>query len=428
MMLRGRHRGLLASRLAPYLAILLSVSAGCGSFRPADPSRLNSSVSIYADEVWPPRYAETLVPDNAEVRSMRRTFGNLTRDGFEFFGRGPVRANDLGSFGVGRVARVEVPNPPLPGINHDWAAMYWAVTSTLAPEDLADLVSEQGPDVHVGTTTRLTVGRLFKPARGVRARGLVVHQTGITGYKVEQTMLRNLRRRGWAVLVITPPANIMDREEILVGRRMLAIGEGEEIATIDEAGRVLAALVDDRFAEWGYACEALLLAIEQEYPEIPQRPGVLMGLSLGAIVLPATAARLGDRFDAAVLIAGGSNFLEIVRTSSLGRGGVRLTVDGEPATPEQWGELVEAYLKHSRLDPHNAARVLRSMPVLMLHATMDRIVDAERGQELFERLGRPDLLAYPLGHLGISWLLPMFGPRVADWLDLHAPASTGDGG
>lgn len=419
---RGRHRG--PAVLLSIIAILL---AGCGSFRPADPTRLSPEAQAYADDIWPARYAETLLPDNAEVRSMRRTFGQLTRDGFEFFGRGPARATDMGAFGVGRVAKVELPPPP-PGVRHDWSAMYWAVTSTLAPEALADLVSEQGPDVHVGTTTRLTVGRLYEPARGQAARGLIVHQTGITGFKVEKTMIRTLRLRGWAVLVIAPPANIMDREDVLIGRRTIDIGEGGDFASIDEAGEALAAIVDDRFAEWAYACEALLLAIEQEHPEIPQRPGVLMGLSLGAIVLPATAARLHDRFDAAVLIAGGSNFLEIVRTSALGRGGVRVLIDGRRPTEGEWDELVASYLAHSRLDPHNAAPLLRSTPVLMLHATMDRIVDASRGEELFERLGRPDLVAYPLGHLGISWLLPMFGPRVADWLEVHAPASAGEGG
>src|SRR5690606_33160586 len=132
------------------------------------------------------------------------------------------------------------------------------------------------------------------------------------------------------------------------------------------------------------------------WPDIPQRPRVVVSSSLGAIATPALARGLGDResrpaFDAAVLIGAGGDLLSVSRRSGIFRG-PRL-IKARSTAWSAWNHadavrtLIDAYRKASRLDPLSAADALRATPTLMVQATLDDIVPPATGDALWRALG-----------------------------------------
>jgi predicted esterase len=246
-------------------------------------------------------------------------------------------------------------------------------------------------------------------------RGLVVHLSSFGGAKFEQPVIDQFVAAGWAVLRVASPSLRPVR-----GAPDVSIETDEEF---DPAARTLAKHVDDRLAEHAYAVEAALAYLAERLPEVPSQPAVLMGFSAGALVAPAVAARLPERFDAAVLVCGGANLLDIAQRSELTDGGVKVRWGRGRGTPADVQRLNGLYLAYSRLDPYHTAAYLGTTPVLHVHGIADGIVPADCGDLLYERLNRPERIEFPLGHKGVFFLLPSQGGRLLAWVNRTVAAS-----
>lgn len=258
--------------------------------------------------------------------------------------------------------------------------------------------------------------RLYEPARA--ARGLAVELGG------NRFVRAALLKRGWAVLSSSAPGRYRARYA----------GETPQHLAFDSAttsvGNSLAARFDDELADWAYSLEAVLAELNEVRPEIPQRPLAMLGFSVGALGLPACAARLGDGVDAAVLVAGGADLFEIARTTAkeqmrlqwpddLNSSGAGRS-DREPLAVAQ---MHEAYRAAAQLDPLRTAAALRGTPVLVVHATFDVVVPAKMGDELHRLLGEPPRTVLPLGHRWLlRWGMRLYAGRVARWVEWQTAA------
>jgi hypothetical protein len=250
--------------------------------------------------------------------------------------------------------------------------------------------------------------RLLPPGEASQSRGLAVHMRSLIGNKYEDAVIARLRARGWWVL-----------EASVIG--MLSAGVTVEVPSLDEKGLRSAAHAAAEFADLilgrrAYGVEAALEYLATARPEVPMDPIVAVGFSAGALGLPTAVARSLERFDAAVLIAGGVNLLEISQRSVLTDGGVRIAWPGTP-TPSQVRRLLEFYIEASDLDPYHTAAYLCSIPVLQLHGMFDRVVPSSTGDALYTQLGRPERWSFPGGHGMVFWLLPQHAYEIADWLE-----------
>ncbi len=308
-------------------------------------------------------------------------------------------------------------------------------------------------------------------------RGVVVRMTALAGNEYERKVVEEFERRGWAVVHIetrtsarpypTPAMIARAREveaEIAEVRRQLrekydtsgdrsaeslsrsyaasrndpltarqaalitelsrlragqfewpADGSGSELA------RTIASAIDDTLAENAYAAEAALRYLASNRPDVPVRPLVVVGFSAGAIATPTVVARLDARpegpVDAAVLIGGGVNALDIALRSELVKRSIPVMRDGKEMPREALLVLRDPYLQASRLDPYHTAMLLRGRPVLQAHGRADTWVPASSGELLYERLGRPDQLVMSGGHELLFYFLPDKAEFIADWVE-----------
>lgn len=250
--------------------------------------------------------------------------------------------------------------------------------------------------------------RLVPPKQGVPTAGTIVHMPGLGSMQYEQPVLDELTARGWWIVRIATP-RVWWFED-----RTYEITSEEEIEPL---GGQIGRLVDDLLAEPAYAAEASLDYLSRYRADIPTRPVVLLGMSAGALMMPAVAARLGDRVDAMVLIGAGANLLKISQESELTDGGIKITwAPGiDQAAAKQ--RLYSAYLEHAKLDPYTAGAAVRDVPTLLMLANFDGIVPANCGRLLWERMGRPERYTTPFGHELLFWQLSMHTGRIADWID-----------
>lgn len=190
-----------------------------------------------------------------------------------------------------------------------------------------------------------------------------------------------------------------------------------------DLARAIASRLDEVFAENAYAAEAALEYLAANRPDIPQHPLVVVGFRAGAIATPTVVARLNQRplpdpkVDAAVLIGGGANALDIVLRSEFVTRSVPVLRDGKEMPRERLLLLRDQYLAASRLDPYHTAPLLRGRPILQAHATSDTWVPKSSGELLYELLGRPDQLVMSGGHELLFYFLPEKAEFIADWVD-----------
>ena len=255
--------------------------------------------------------------------------------------------------------------------------------------------------------------------------GTIVLIPGMLGtpQPIIEGMVRYWRNRGYAVLrMLSHPSRFTERVEV-------SVGPGEERA----AGERLASVYDQRTAECAYAADAGLTHVLARRPHLADKPVVLVGMSGGAMVLPTVYAYAPERYDAAVLIAGGLNFLRISALSNYADWIDAIVLDWDPEddastgrpTPERLEQLSNAYLAASRLDATHTAGELADIPVLMLHATKDKAVPSETGDALWRLLGTPERWVFPVGHELIFIMLPTQGERLTDWIDAAIGAADG---
>jgi len=129
------------------------------------------------------------------------------------------------------------------------------------------------------------------------------------------------------------------------------------------------------------------------------------------------AARLGDDIQAAVLIAGGANLLEISMDSDLSNGGIRFNWGRGRGGAKDKKALLQAYLNHSRLDPYRTATTLADKPVLQYWGQWDKWVPANSGKLLTQRLNSPDMVTVRGGHCVLFFLLPNQSNRITEWVN-----------
>ncbi len=196
-------------------------------------------------------------------------------------------------------------------------------------------------------------------------------------------------------------------------------GKGDEIASR------AAHAADQRVAECAYATDAALDHVFAQREDMRERPVVLMGMSGGAMALPSVYAYAPERYDAAVLIAGGANFLRIMIESNYKSWIDAILVDFDPSSeylgkpePGVVDTLASLYLEHAKLDAYHSAPLLleHKLPTLVLHAKNDQAVPASSGDLLYERLGKPERWAYPFGHEVIFATLPTQIPKIETWV------------
>jgi fermentation-respiration switch protein FrsA (DUF1100 family) len=264
------------------------------------------------------------------------------------------------------------------------------------------------------------------PADGVAAsRGIVVLLPGMFGTPepVVDGLERSLRAAGWAVLRLRAhPSRFTERLAV-------AIEDGAE----PDAAELFAREMGERATSCAVAVrDALDHVLAAEHPELTGRPIVLLGMSGGAIALPTVHALDPDRYAAAVLIAGGVNYLRIDLESSYASwidaididwtpGDVSDDAERQPVPPGRGARLSEAYLAAAPLDGYHTAPLLSGKPVLMVHGGADRAVPAASGDLLWERAGRPERWILPVGHELLFISLPTQVSRIISWLDRQVP-------
>lgn len=256
----------------------------------------------------------------------------------------------------------------------------------------------------------------FYDASTEETKGTIVLIPGMLGtpQPIIEGLVRYWRNSGYAVLrFLSHPSRFTERVEV-------PIREGMEA----EAGRRLAEIYDERTAECAYAADAALNYLFSRRKPLADKPVVLVGMSGGAMVLPSVYSYAPERYHAAVLIAGGVNFLKISAMSNYAEWIDAITLDWAPdqpgtgrPTPERLERLSNAYQAASRLDATHTAPELAAIPVLVLHATRDRAVPSELGEALWRLLGTPERWVFNVGHELIFIMLPMQSGRLTSWID-----------
>lgn len=256
---------------------------------------------------------------------------------------------------------------------------------------------------------------LFEPLTSagtpnLNPRGLAVYLHSIGPERYERPVVRGLREQGWAVLVAGSRPEFFEEED----RDRLSSRERDP----SRIAWYIARAADERLAIAAYAIEGAREYLAQERPDIPQSPMIGVGMSAGALALPAVASLTANDYDAIVLVGGGADLLTISQTSTLSAGGVRLRLPGgQPLDADTMRYMREVYLRQSTLDPYHTARALTQIPTLVLHATKDSIVPSSNGEELWRMLGRPDRVTYPTGHELLFFLIGSQVEFINSWIE-----------
>ncbi|MHA7814171.1 MAG: alpha/beta hydrolase family protein [Phycisphaerales bacterium] len=189
-------------------------------------------------------------------------------------------------------------------------------------------------------------------------------------------------------------------------------------------GQMIARMVDERIAEHAYAAQALIEESDRAFPDLADKPIVVMGFSAGSLVTPAIAQRLRETFPdrkiAIVMIGGGGDLLSASIGSVFTDGGIHLEPrDGPEPTREQLDELVTHYRAASMLDPLTLAPIIRDLPVLHIYASRDTVVPADTARAFNAAHGRVDALSHPFDHDSLFLFLPGEAGRIRTWMRSH---------
>ncbi len=371
---------------------------------------------------WPARYTQPLVEMADRPKDLRRASDVLTpqRRRERLIGvpgeTKPGRTRFHGVYGQGVISElVAEPSAQLrteSDVTYRRSVLAF-VTTNLPPETFDSYIrwQDQGVPVEPLGVTYLIIR---EPAESP-SRGVVMHVTSVyPDSPYERAVKLALLRRGWTVIDVDGATGLFRSP-----RGMFLIDKEKGV---EPTARSVARAVDRRLAEWAYAAEAMFEYLDDRGGATPSKPAVLVGCSLGAIAAPTIVARLPDRFEAAVLIGGGANVLKITQRSSLTDAGLELLTTGGSLSSSDRHELFDRYLDASRLDPHHTAAAMGGIPVLVVHAIFDRIVPASTGRALYEQLDRPERWSFPVGHLGLFWLLPSQSARIAEWIGAQVPS------
>lgn len=400
------------SRMSAFPALLVggliavAFSNGC-----ATQARRGGSASLVAEADWPPRITvglERLAADVPDVLLSEREEESGT----------PIRVVRCVAYGLGIVLELDSDKPDESvGSTRETELVFISFSPLTRAGERLDRRRTRLPKRITFDDPRAGVPwHLYEPKDG-SARGLIVHLGG------NKYVGRALLKRGWAVLSASSTGRFLQRRQDPI---TFEIERGEHL--IETAGQI-ALVFDDELADWPYSLEAVLQYLAEHRTDIPQTPTAVMGFSIGAIALPAVAARMPDRFQAAVLVAGGANLLEIARRTHKPDIGIKLEWVGDEPRPEDWRQLYAAYLEQVRLDPYHTVAALTEMPVLMYHAAYDQVVPGAMGELLFARMGDVERLVFPVGHKHLlRVVMRLQAERIVEWTEtaLSEPPRTSE--
>ena len=351
--------------------------------------RADVAIQIPQDELWPPR--------------AKPQFPNITIE----TGSGPI---DRGPYNNCRVVE---------NFRTDAIEGYMLVSSLSDPRIQVNsgctmTAGGEKPSVYrVHLKNQTLVAAFVMPTAQKEAVGTMYYLAGSNGLAAQEQKFLNIARDdGWNVIATTVEMTFSHSQQLELG------SDGE---------KKLALRIDNHLADRAYAMESLTAYLEDTRPDLQTGPRVLVGLSAGAIALPAVAARIGP-LDAAVLIAGGENVPDIILTSPLFDEHTELiqSITGNASVEDNHEVVTDQDLRRNfannasklcALDSRETAMALNSTPVLMLHAKFDKIVPARTGDALYESLARPERWSYRTGHLGLCAMLPWKARHILQWLD-----------
>jgi dienelactone hydrolase len=416
---------------------------GCMSYRAADQGRAERAISgaTMKDTDWPVR-------DKAEVQALKdatpQVYHQLELDGTKPLEEVLPRHRDLvvnpsmtvtfnDFVGQGLLRVVSEPNEPEPGhltnpndLHQGFHPNAWFLSSMTLNDsrwglrmsnkhkarqkDEADSpqsgVRYSNADLDTAIKEGIPIG--LPPIQTTPPRGLLIHFVAIMGNGYETAVMNALRDEGWAVIDIDSNPRLMG------GGRTYDINDDRGL---EVAADCLARRIDDVLAEHAYAAEAALEYCRKNRPDLPTGHVAMIGFSAGSLVVPTAAARLGDQIEAAVLIAGGANLLEIALDSALSDGGIHVNWGPGRGGSADKEKLLSSYLDHSRLDPYRTATTLANKPVLQYWGKWDKWVPAESGALLSKQLNNPDKVTFLGGHALLFYFLPTETDRIRGWID-----------
>lgn len=425
-------RGDASRRMCPALfrglvGMLVCVFGGCGITRvPADPDAARAALERAAPlppDVW---------PDSDKEGLPTVKFGGRKPDGAGGWVEGGTKETGYEPLGGGwiRSERIEFHSDKLSVVSDPWLLYaQWRRDGQL-PEALDAAGERTWWDE--GTLNGLGGGAPFSLAFGVSGLsgqktppGVLIHISGIAPGLHDGAVTAELERRGWVVIhtwgwEYTPPKRAQESEEARAAQ-----GSPGSLPRLDTQVDRFAAESDEAAAMFADGVAAALEWVDRESPRVAGVPVVVTGYSLGAMLTPTVAARLGDRVRAVVLVGGGANVVGIAATTDVGGG--FLTIHEVGGRRRLSGEELEhaepRYLERSRLDPYHTAPLLADRPVLVLQAARDGYVLPRYGDLLWERLGRPERWVRNSGHVLLFYWLDDSAVEVADWVERSAASA-----
>lgn len=425
---------------------LTAALGGCATFVPAERLDSSSPSTSHPDPLpeihWPQRRTADL--EDRTAHSVREIYAIVAEPGTA------APAADLpenlqrelttpiarivytGVHGQGIIRQFEYPRA-----NRDWRSQVYGSLRFVSYSDQPDRLTDPRPSVFAQWTQQALSHQLAGSSYGLKLNdpavtamlyegmairilpppadakpigpvGTIVHMSGLGSMEWELPLLKEMQRRGWWVIRIsTPRVWWYKSKPWTINSRQDAEQQGAKIA----------AMMDDLVAEIAYTAEGVVDYLAKKRPDVPLKPLVMVGCSAGALGAPAVVARIRDKFDAAILIGGGANLLQISQTSDLTDAGITIAwKDNEPRG--DWRDvLFQSYLDHSQLDPYRTAPMLRDLPVLVVNAEFDLTVPARNGWLLWDRLGRPDRMNYLGEHRLLFFGLGNQASRIVNWMD-----------
>jgi hypothetical protein len=395
-------------RVTRRLALLLApVALAACSVVPADPSRQsgNPSPEFPAPSDWPAR--------------------DVTLDPTSTTGR-PDWVIPCGPTGQGFLYRLDLPpDPDEPGYHVDHL-VFLSCAEPASAEGDTTLTCDAGTwplPYATNTMSAQVVRRTDRPLVGTCV--YLASLVGVTDQ--ERPFVLMMAERGWRLIILWPSV------ETYEGAFFALKLDADD----DANASILAQSEDSYLAGAAYAAEAAIrwTGAKDYHPE--DLPLIVVGCSMGALSAPSVAARIRtavpSRLDAVVLVGGGTGLLRLTAASPVMRGrfkllGIQPDLDGKGRhkvvayDAAHADALLERATEVSRLDPAFTAASLRDVPVLLLHATGDQIVPSASGDDLYERLGRPERWCYPFGHTGLFLALPFEADDIVRWISAQVAA------
>jgi hypothetical protein len=250
-------------------------------------------------------------------------------------------------------------------------------------------------------------GMVFRTAWniGEPPRGLVLILCGLGGLQHSSRVLGNeLLEDGWAIVYVYTAMNAPDYKTDI------------ELSDEKHYSTFAIELFDIRFCQVIGATKAIRHHMEQQLPSLESSPFALIGISAGALNLPAVYHEMKEDVDAVVLIAGGANMFDIVQEGAFTKW--KFTHDGgDTFTNDELRKIGTEYLNQLSRDPYHLASGLPHDKTLIVHAKYDAVVPAENGDLLWERAGYPERWVFSGGHLGLFMIFDKHSKEIAKWLD-----------